>query len=170
MGQNAVYIAIDDDTAEQLWELDDEPFRARFLEIEEDRQFQRLDIAKIWDALHCTLTGVPASRPIEDDKLSEAIVGVHPKIYVDEDYSMFVSIIDNSELEEIITALGPFNDARLTEQLNPALLEKQNVYPTGIWNDDPRTLVRELADAVTAILTFFDDSKAKGLHVLATIM
>lgn len=170
MGQNAVYIAIDDDTAEQLWALDDEPFRARFLEIEEDEQFQRLDIAKIWDALHCTLTGVPASRPIEDDKLSEAIVGVHPKIYDDEDYSVFVSIIDNSELAEITTALGPFNAAKLTEQLNPTLLEQQNVYPTGIWNDDPKSLVRELADAVTAIRKFFDDSKAEGSHVLATIM
>ena len=81
-----------------------------------------------------------------------------------------MSIIDNSELAEITTALGPFNAAKLTEQLNPTLLEQQNVYPTGIWNDDPKSLVRELADAVTAIRKFFDDSKAEGSHVLATIM
>lgn len=170
MGQNAVYIAIDDNTAEQLWALDDEPFRARFLEIEEDEQFQRLDIAKIWDTLHCTLTGVPASRPIEDDRLSEAIVGVHPKIYDDEDYSLFVSIIDNSELEEIIAALAPFDEAKLAAQLNLPLLKKQKVYPQGIWNDDPGSLVRELTDALLAIREFFGRSRAAGSHVLATIM
>lgn len=132
MGQSAVYIAIDDDTAEELWALDDEPFHARVLELVDDERFQRFDIAKILGALHCTFNGVLASRPVEDDKLSGAIVGAHPRAYDNEDYTVFVSIIDNLGLEEIITALGSFNDVKLTEQLNPALLENQDVYPAGI--------------------------------------
>ena len=78
MGHLAVYIAIDDPSLEALWQLDDEPFRARFFEIEEDERLERLNLDKIWDALHCTLTGVTASNPIDGNRLSESIVGVEP--------------------------------------------------------------------------------------------
>jgi hypothetical protein len=170
MGQNAVYISIDDPTLDALWQLDDQPFRDRFLEIEEDQNFDRLDIAKIWDVLHCTLTGVTASKPIEGNKLSESIVGVHPKIYDDEDYSMFVSVIDNGEIDEILLALKAIDLAKLTASFEPATLRKQKVYPNGIWDDEASALVEEMDAALNSIREFFRCSLKDGRHILATIL
>ena len=170
MGQNAVYIALDDSTLDALWQLDDQPFRDRFLEIEEDDSFERLDIAKIWDALHCTLTGVSASKPIDGNKLSESIVGVHPRIYDDEDYSIFVSVIDNSEIEAILIALTDFDAEKLEASLDLATLKKQRVYPDGIWEDEPSQLVAEMDDALCSIRGFFQSALTAGHHILATIL
>jgi len=36
-----------------------------------------LDIDKNWDLLHYMMTGITASEPVEDDPLSEAVVGVN---------------------------------------------------------------------------------------------
>jgi len=170
MGQNAVYIAIDEPTLDALWQLNDQPFRDRFLELEEDEALARLDIAKIWDALHCTLTGVSASDPIEGDKLSESIVGVHPKLFDDEDYSMFVSVIENDEIEDILAALGAFNADKLKVAFDPATLEKRKVYPNGIWQDEPSQLIAEMDDALNSIRDFFRASLDGGKHILATIL
>ncbi len=169
MGQNAVYISVDDRTLDALWSLDDEPFRERFLEIEEDQNFSRLDIAKIWDALHCTLTGVSASKPIEGNKLSEAIVGVHPKIYDDDDYSVFVSAIDVCEITEILLALEAIDLPTLTSKLDPVSLKKQDIYPEGIWHDDESRLAAEMDAALSSIRQFFQCSLQNGKHVLASI-
>lgn len=170
MGHLAVYIAIDDAPLDALWQLADDPFRARFFEIEEDESLDRLNLDKIWDVLHCTLTGNPASDPIEGNKLSESIVGVHPKIYDDEDYSVFVSVIDNQEIEGILDALEEWDSTKLKSALDPSKLRKQKVYPKGIWDDDPDRLVVEMDDALCSIRTFFGDSLENGKHVLATIL
>ena len=37
-----------------------------------------LDLDKMWDALHFVLTGVSASEPIKDNRLSEAVLGISP--------------------------------------------------------------------------------------------
>lgn len=170
MGQNAVYIAIDDDSLEALWKLDDQPFRERFLEIEEDKRFERLDIAKIWDALHCTLTGVSASKPIDGNKLSEAIVGVHPKIYDDEDYSVFVSVIDNEEIASILNALEDHDAAKLKTLIDVSVWKRQKIYPRGIWNDGVDELVAEMNHAICSIREFFGNTLQSGKHVIATIL
>lgn len=170
MGQNAVYIAIDDASLDTLWQLADKPFRERFLEIEEDGRLPRLDIAKIWDAIHCTLTGVSASRPIDGNRLSEAIVGVHPKIYDDEDYSVFVSVIDNEEITSILNALEEFDAAKLAGSVDLATWKREKIYPQGIWNDNVDDLVVEMNDALSSMRTFFSASLKSGKHVLATIL
>ncbi len=170
MGQNSIYIAVDDTSLEALWQLDNQEFRNRFLEIKEDSKYKRLDIGKIWDALHCTLTGLSAKTPIENDKLSEAIVGVYPKVYGDEDYSLFVSIIDNSEIADILIALKPYNADKLSELIDIKTLQKEKVYPSGIWKEDSANLVTEMDSALTSLRLFFNESIEEGNHILATIL
>ena len=44
-------------------------------EAQENENLEICDIDKMWDALHFLLTGKSASEPIEDNLISEAIVG-----------------------------------------------------------------------------------------------
>jgi hypothetical protein len=170
MGMNSVYISIDESSLDKLWELEDQQFRDHVLEIEEDDRFSRLDIGKIWDVLHCTTTGVSASEPIEGDKLSEAFVGVFPKIFDDEDDSMFISVIENGDLQSICSAVSEFDLAKLTAAFDPKLLQKKKVYPRGIWKDDPTNLIAELNTALRDIEVFFATAHKAEQHILATIL
>lgn len=170
MGVNAVHFAIDDSTLDALWKLEGRPFRDRFMEIEEEGYLETLNIGKIWDALHCTLTGVSARTPIDGNKLSEAIVGVYPKVFDDEDYSIYVSIIDNEEIEDIVIALKAFDSPKLALALDLTNLKKQKVYPYGIWLDEVEVLVNEMHMTLQSICVFFHTAKKNGKHILATVL
>ena len=170
MGHLAVYIAIEGEQLDELWALDDAVFRESFLDVEADESLARLSIDKIWDALHCTLTGRSAGDPVEDDPLSEAIVGVHPRIYEGDDYSVYVSVIDNDEQDGIIAAVNEVGRAGLESKLDPKRMEQERVYPNGIWTGPPEQLVDEMHTTLRDISTFFNQAKVSGLHVLATFL
>ena len=170
MGRLATYIAIEGDRLDALWSLGDDAFREAFLDVEEDESLIRLEIDKIWDALHCTLTGESAANPIEGNKLSEAIVGVYPKIYDDEDYSVFVSVIDNSEIQGILNAITPIDRHKLASLLDPSCLKRKRVYPNGIWEDNAEQLISEMDNALQAIKQYFERISATGCHILATVL
>jgi len=170
MGRLATYIAIEGARVDQIWDLSDDIFRAEFLKIEEDDSLNRFEIGKIWDALHCTFTGKPASEPIEGNRLSESIVGTYPKLYEDEDYSVFVSVIDNNEIVEIIEALAQFDRTLLDTSLNLDLLESKKIYPSGIWNTPREDLIDEMHFSVQSLITFLTKISNTELHILATIL
>jgi hypothetical protein len=170
MGQLATYISIDEPRLETFWWLDDKQFRKCFLEIEEDQNLERLELDKIWDVLHCTLTGVSASTPVTDNKLSEAVVGVQPKIYDDGDYSIFVSVIENDDLPAIILALEDIDYEKLVGLLNPDRMKQQKIYPCGIWTDPPEQLLMEMDAAIRSMKNFYRKSLVAKHHVLATVL
>ncbi len=170
MGTNAVYISIDDSTLDDLWKRDNQEFRDRFLEIEEDEKFERVDIAKIWDALHCTLTGATASNPIEDNKVSEAIVGIYPKIFEDEDYSLYVSVMDNENLPELIEVIKEYDIEKMSVLFDPKLLEAQKVYPQGIWHEKSELLIQEMNTALESIRNFFIKTNKTENHIISTFI
>ena len=64
-----------------------------------------LDIDKMWDVLHFVLTGVDSSEPIENDPLSEAVVGVS----VMEGIENFIAYTDKSKVADILSALEDFD-------------------------------------------------------------
>ena len=144
MGRLATYISIDEPRLDALWCQDDAAFRESFLNVENDESLARLELDKIWDALHCTLTGQSASNPITGNRLSESIVGVQPKVYDDEDYSLFVSVIENDEIPPILAALDEIDREKLQSLFDPVQMKKQNIYPQGIWEDPPDQLISEM--------------------------
>ena len=170
MGRLATYIAVDGDRLDAIWDLPDDEFRSGFRDLENDKQLQRLEIDKIWDALHCTLTGQSASEPIDGNRLSESIVGTYPKLLDDDDYSLFVSVIDNEDIREILAAIEPFDRAKLASVFDPATLEDNDVYPSGIWDDSPEALVDEMASAIESMRRFFVAISDTNLHILATVV
>ena len=69
MGMIANYQSTTDTELEKFMCLDDVE------EAQENENLEICDIDKMWDALHFLLTGKSASEPIEDNLISEAIVG-----------------------------------------------------------------------------------------------
>ena len=69
MGMIANYQSTTDTELEKFMCLDDVE------EAQENENLETCDIDKMWDALHFLLTGKSASEPIEDNLISEAIVG-----------------------------------------------------------------------------------------------
>ncbi len=169
MGFNAVYIAVDIQLVEDLWQLGDADFRERFLELE-DAALRRLNIGKLWDSLHCTLTGESARDPIEGNRLSEVVVGVWPRIFDDDDYSVFVSVIENSDLPHLLTALEPFDRQALSAAIDVEQWAEKDIYPLYMWEDDRDEVVTELDEALASIRRFFQEAGEAGQHVLATIL
>jgi hypothetical protein len=73
MGMIANYQQITD---QQLGELkSDRELFETFEGLQENDELDLCDIDKIWDALHFILTKKSAAQPIENDLISEAIVG-----------------------------------------------------------------------------------------------
>lgn len=72
MGMIANYQAVSDMELEQGFDLDD----VESLQEKEDAEI--CDIDKMWDALHFLLTGKSAAEPLENNLISEAIVGQFP--------------------------------------------------------------------------------------------
>ncbi len=60
-----------------------------------------LDIDKMWDVLHFVLTGVSADHIIDDNPLSQAVLGVTSI----EDLSEYMAYTEHSKIADIVAAL-----------------------------------------------------------------
>lgn len=97
MGMIANYQPTTDIELEKIKCLDDVE------ELQESEDVEICDIDKMWDALHFLLTGKSASEPIEDDLISEAIVGQFN--ISGEDTEEFISGTKADRVKEIARAL-----------------------------------------------------------------
>ncbi|WP_286176996.1 DUF1877 family protein [Brevibacillus brevis] len=114
--------------------------------------------------MHYLLTGTSASQPIEDNPLSEAIVGVHVL-----DTEEFVSAIGSDELPRILEALHSMDRAVLQAQYKPADFRAKQIYP-GIWVDDEaEERFAELITELNQLTYFYEQSLAQGHDILISI-
>ena len=164
----AEYLMVDKEVLNKLTTLDNEDLTNEIFEIEESQKFSFFDIDKIWDALHCFLTGVSASLPIEHNKLSEAIVGVH-NFSEDEDAD-FISYINNAELEGIIKAIEKIDFESISAKFDPLILKKNRIYPNGIWDDNKQSLLEEFRNALYEILNFYKEALKTNHNVIISIL
>ncbi|WP_134530909.1 YfbM family protein [Budvicia aquatica] len=123
-----------------------------------------LDIGKMWDGLHFVLTGISASTPLEENPLSDAIVGIH---VMDEDN--FIAAIGNNELDEIISALKAVKVEKLREAFDPARLTQAEIYPD-IWRpQDKESLFIELEQALQQLISFYKNTLDGDRHIVVSI-
>lgn len=169
MGMIAEYLMIDQETLDSLIDLSNEDLTNKIFEIEETEKFERIDIDKIWDVLHFFLTGVSASEPIEDNKLSEAVVGVD-NFNPDDENADFVSLIKNEALAEIVTAIEKVDFEKLTTNFDLQLLKKNKIYPNGIWKDDRAQLLEEIKESLNLILDFYKKALLTKHHIIVSIL
>ena len=125
-----------------------------------------LDIDKMWDALHFVLTGVSCSEPIENNALSEAVVGVFPIDGIEE----YTSYIEKSRIKDIVFALDNFDIEKALETFSMEECEEAELYPN-IWGYEEETdeIKEEIMDYFQDMKDFYKQVLEEDGNVLVTI-
>ncbi len=164
MGLNAVYIKVNDETLDSLKKMQGEDLLEALEEIE-DNGGELVDIDKMWDGLHFLLTGVTASEPISDNKLSEFVVGVN--MFSEDEDADFISYSAASEIKNILEEANKVNLGELNEKFNPDTFNKKEIYPN-IWDSNDRELLWEaLENSFNDLLEFY--TKNKDYNIIVSI-
>ena len=90
-----------------------------------------LDIDKMWDVLHFVLTGVSADHRIDDNPLSQAVLGVTSI----EDLSDYMAYTEHSQIADIVAALEQFDMDQALESFDMTACKEAELYPN-IWDYD----------------------------------
>ena len=90
-----------------------------------------LDIDKMWDVLHFVLTGVSADHIIDDNPLSQAVLGVTSI----EDLSEYMAYTEHSKIADIVAALEQFDMESALESFDMTACKEAELYPN-IWDYD----------------------------------
>lgn len=125
-----------------------------------------LDIDKMWDVLHFVLTGVGTDNPIDDNPLSQAVLGVTPI----EDISEYMAYTEHSRIADIVTALDEFDIEQALETFDMMACKEAELYPN-IWDDDDEKdeIVEEILDYFEHMKGFYKKVLASNGHVMITI-
>ena len=125
-----------------------------------------LDIDKMWDALHFVLTGVSCSEPIENNALSEAVVGVFSIDGIEE----YISYIEKSRIKDIVFALDNFNIEKALETFSMEECKEAELYPN-IWGYEEETdeIKEEIMDYFQDMKDFYKQVLEEDGNVLVTI-
>ncbi|MDU3962219.1 MAG: YfbM family protein [Veillonella sp.] len=125
-----------------------------------------LDIDKMWDVLHFVLTGVGTDNPIDDNPLSQAVLGVTAI----EDVSEYLAYTEHNELENIVTALDAFDIEQALETFDMMACKEAELYPD-IWDDDDEKdeIIEEILDYFEHMKGFYKKVLASNGNVLITI-
>ena len=130
MGMMACYMEAEHELIDRLMQLSDEDiFEECEALLENNKSY---DMDKLWDGLHFILTGTSASTPIEDDLLSEAIVGT--SMFSDDEDADFIAYIYPDRLKEILTELDKFDISNALNEFSPRVLARNHIYPN-IWHE-----------------------------------
>ena len=125
-----------------------------------------LDIDKMWDALHFVLTGVSCSETIENNALSEAVVGVFPIDGIEE----YISYIEKSRIKNIVFALDNFDIEKALETFSMKECKEAELYPD-IWDYEEETdeIKEEIMDYFQDMKDFYKQVLEEDGNVLVTI-
>ena len=125
-----------------------------------------LDIDKMWDVLHFVLTGVSSCDPIENNPLSEAVVGVRSLEGIEE----FVAYTEKERVVDILAALEAFDMEQAMATFSMDTCKKAELYPD-IWDyDDEEELVKEeISDYFQNMKDFYREVLEVNGHVMVTI-
>ena len=159
MGLIANYNCISDESLKELKGLGSSE-EDLFETVEEwsDEDELLLDIDKMWDVLHFVLTGVSTDHRIDDNPLSQAVLGVTPI----EDLSEYMAYTGHSKIADIVTALEQFDIEQALESFDMKACKEAELYPN-IWDYDEEE--EEIKDE---ILHDFEQMKVFYKKVLDT--
>ncbi|AZS17933.1 YfbM family protein [Paenibacillus lutimineralis] len=164
MGIMACYLSLNDALANEVVQLDNSSIITKIEQLMEDRLCPVYEMDKCWDGLHFLLTGVSASHPIEDDPLSEAIVGVHVL-----DTEDFIAVIGSDELPRILASLQAVDRIALQEHFNLSAFREQQIYPNTWVDEETDERFEELTLELQNLISFYERSRDQGHDILVSI-
>ncbi|WP_291726458.1 DUF1877 family protein [Bernardetia sp.] len=164
MGIRAVYIALDDKEVTELEKLLDQKLLKEVEKIQKKGDCTRIDIDKMWDILHFILTGNSASEPIEDNKLSEFVVGVSPILYEDE----YISFSPQEDVAEIVEKVKNIDFDIYRDSFRIKDLSEKDIYPNvGVSLEEEEFVFEEVKKEFYRLSNFYNENK--GVNILVTI-
>lgn len=124
------------------------------------------DLDKMWDAMHCLLVHTSASEPLEDNPLSEAIIGVTSIEGIDE----YLAFIEKERLSAILSALNDFDLKKALACFTLKACQKAELYPN-IWDneEDLEEIKEELSDYFYSLKNFYQKVLDLKGNVLVSI-
>lgn len=160
MGMIANYQPTTDIELEKITCLDDVE------ELQESEDIEICDIDKMWDALHFLLTGKSASEPIEDNLISEAIVGQF-NISGEE---IFISGTKTDRVKEIAKALQELNFETYIDKFDMSMFRQNDIYPD-IWEyeEEADEIKDELRTSFESLKKFYEKMAEQERAVLVSI-
>ena len=125
-----------------------------------------LDIDKMWDALHFVLTGVGADHRIDDNPLSQAVLGVTSI----EDLSDYMAYTEHSQIADIVAALEQFDMEQALESFDMKACKEAELYPN-IWDydEEEEEIIDELLHDFEQMKRFYKQVLEANGHVLVSI-
>lgn len=137
--------------------------------LQEDENIDLCDIDKMWDALHFLLTGKSASDPIEDDLISEAIVGQFD-IFVEYDIEEFIYGTPSNRIKEIADALQKVDFEKHLAKFDMDAFSENDIYPD-IWGytHEEDEIKNDLRTSFENLKAFYARMAEKGYAVLISI-
>ena len=137
-------------------------------ELQENENLDLCDIDKMWDALHFLLTGKSASEPIENDLISEAIVGQFN--ISGEEIEEYISGTRADRVKEIAVALQKVDFEKYIEKFNMIEFSKNDIYPN-IWEyeDEADEIKDDLRASFKRLKEFYIRMAEKEYAVLVSI-
>ena len=166
MGMLAQYMAVDNKIFNGILKMNNEEIIDKIEELSENEQCDICDIDKMWDGLHFLLTGNSASEPIENNKLSEAVVGTG---IFDENGDDFLTYIKSEELTAIIGAMENIDINELLDKYNMDDFKNAKIYPN-IWEkEDENDIHDELVFCFESMLDFYKKCNKKNMNIIISI-
>lgn len=162
MGMTANYQSATDIELERFTCLDDAE------EAQGDENVEICDIDKMWDALHFLLTGQSASEPIEDDVISEAIVGQFN--ISGEEIEEYIAGTKVDRVKEIAKALQEMDFSTYLNKFEMSAFRQNDIYPD-IWEyeEEADEIKDELRDAFESLRKFYEKMAEQEKAVLVSI-
>lgn len=107
-----------------------------------EKNIELYDLGKMWDAIHFLITGVSAIGILENNPLSEAVMGTE-MIVTNSCIKNYFAYIPADRVNDIINALDNISEKQFKERYNPRLMAENNIYPD-IWmyEDEKETVKR----------------------------
>ena len=167
MGLIANYNCISDESLKELKGLGSSE-EDLFETVEEwsDEDELLLDIDKMWDVLHFVLTGVSTDHRIDDNPLSQAVLGVTPI----EDLSEYMAYTEHSKIADIVTALEQFDIEQALESFDMKACKEAELYPN-IWDydEEEEEIIDEILHDFEQMKRFYKQVLEANGHVLVSI-
>lgn len=137
-------------------------------ELQENKDLDLCDLDKMWDALHFLLTGKSANKPIENDLISEAIVGQFN--ISGEEIEEYISGTRADRVKEIAEALKKVDFETYIEKFNMSDFAKNDIYPN-IWGceDEADEIKDDLRTSFESLKAFYVRMAEKESAVLVSI-
>ena len=136
--------------------------------LERDGAHEVLDIGSSWDALHFVITGVSGSEPLDDDPISDAIVGV--QLFFEDDDADFIAFTPAPDLPDLISALKAVDLPARGRAFEPTPKQRVEAYPDGVFDGDRDDLVSRLFVALESLIDFYERAAAARKHVIVSIV